>query len=211
MERSSQVAALSGVVLMAFALAAPAAFAEKADKDKPVNLEADRITVDDAQKVHILEGNVQLVRGTLVIRTDKLVVTQDAEGYQRGVAYGGAGGLAHFRQKREGKDEYVEGEAERLEHDAKTDITQLFDRAYVKSGQDEVRGQYIQYNGDTENYVVTSGPNGTTAASKGKPGRVHVIIQPRNGPEAAKAPAPAPNATAPLRSATEIAHPQQEE
>ncbi|MGE5468929.1 MAG: lipopolysaccharide transport periplasmic protein LptA [Ignavibacteria bacterium] len=198
--------------LLALALAASAAHAEKADKDKPVNLEADRITVDDAQKVHILEGNVQLVRGTLVIRTDKLVVTQDADGYQKGVAYGGANGLAHFRQKREGKDEYVEGEAERLEHDAKTDITQLFTRAYVKSGLDEVRGQYIQYNGTTENYVVTSGPNGTVAAAKGKPGRVHVIIQPRNGPET-----PAPQGAsgqpsgAPLKPAPEIAHPRREE
>jgi lipopolysaccharide export system protein LptA len=195
--------------LVAF-VAATAVHAEKADKDKPVNLEADRITVDDAQKVHILEGNVQLVRGTLVIRTDKLVVTQDADGYQRGVAYGGAGGLAHFRQKREGKDEYVEGEAERLEHDAKTDITQLFVRAYVKSGQDEVRGQYIQYNGDTENYVVTSGPNGTVATNKGRPGRVHAIIQPRNGPKD-EAQSATPANTAPLKSATGIARPREEE
>ncbi|HEX8988726.1 MAG TPA: lipopolysaccharide transport periplasmic protein LptA [Rhodocyclaceae bacterium] len=209
MERSSSLAIVVPLVV-AFTMAAGAAHAEKADKDKPVNLEADRITVDDAQKVHILEGNVQLQRGTLVIRTDKLVVTQDADGYQRGVAYGGAGGLAHFRQKREGKDEYVEGEAERLEHDAKTDVTQLFNRAYVQSGRDEVRGEYIKYNGDTENYIVTSGPNGTTAAAKGKPGRVHVVIQPRNGEAAANAPAAAPRGTAPLKSATEIAHPREE-
>lgn len=211
MERNSSIAGRLPTLLVALAIAAPAAYAEKADKDKPVNLEADRITVDDAQKVHILEGNVQLVRGTLVIRTDKLVVTQDADGYQRGVAYGGADGLAHFRQKREGKDEYVEGEAERLEHDAKTDITQLFNRAYVKSGQDEVRGQYIQYNGDTENYVVTSGPNGTSAAAKGKPGRVHAIIQPRNGPKDTPPAAPGARSTAPLKAATEISHPREEE
>jgi lipopolysaccharide export system protein LptA len=210
MERNSALRASLLLISATLMVAAPTAFAEKADKEKPVNLEADRITVDDAQKVHVLEGNVQLVRGTLVIRTDKLVVTQDADGYQRGVAYGGAGGLAHFRQKREGKDEYVEGEAERLEHDAKTDVTQLFNRAYVKSGLDEVRGQYIQYNGDTENYVVTSGPNGTTAAAKGKPGRVHVIIQPKNGPAETTQPAPAARGTAPLKAAPEIAHPREE-
>lgn len=210
MERNSSLAVPLRVIAIALAMAAPAAFAEKADKEKPVNLEADRITVDDAQKVHILEGNVVLVRGTLVIRTDRMVVTQDADGYQRGVAYGGAGGLARFRQKREGKDEYVDGEAERLEHDAKTDITQLFDRAYVKSGLDEVRGQYIQYNGDTENYIVTSGPNGTVAAAKGKPGRVHAIIQPKNGPAQSPAASPAARGTTPLKAATEINQPRQE-
>jgi lipopolysaccharide export system protein LptA len=172
-------AILRALLLLASALMLQPAAAEKADKDKPVNLEADRITVDDAKKLHILEGNVVLVRGTLVIKTDKLIVTQDAEGFQKGVAYGGAGGLARFRQKREGREEWVDGEAERIEHDAKTEKTDLFVRAYVKSGMDEVRGQFISYDGRTENYLVTSGPNGTSAAAAGKPDRVRAVIQPK--------------------------------
>ena len=210
MERTRPNAALTGLALLASILGVLPAFAEKADKDKPVNLEADRITVDDAQQVHILEGNVQLVRGTLVIRTDRLVVTQDADGFQRGVAYGGVDGLAHFRQKREGKDEYVEGEAERLEHNAKTNVTELFNRAYVKSGLDEVRGQYIRYDDNTETYLVTSGPNGTSAAAKGMPGRVRAVIQPRNAEAAPSAPAAAAQ-TSPLKAATEIANPREEQ
>ena len=171
-------AALIFLVTMLFG--APAALAERADRDKPVNLEADRITVDDAKKLHIFEGNVQLVQGTLIIRADKLVVTQDADGFQKGVATGGEGGLARFRQKREGKDEYVEGEAERIEYDGKTDKTQFFLRAQVKSGQDEVRGQYISYDGKTENYLVTSGPGGTVAAKvPGEDRRVRAVIQPK--------------------------------
>lgn len=152
------------------------AHAEKADKDKPVVLEADRIAVDDARKLHILEGNVQLVRGTLTIRTAKLIVAQDNEGFQKATASGGANGLASFRQKREGRDEYVEGEAERIEYDAKTEKTELVGRARVKSGLDEVSGQQISYDGRNENYVVTGG--GTTAS--GKPERVRAVIQPRN-------------------------------
>ncbi len=177
--------------------------AEKADRDKPVNLEADRVTVDDANKVHVYEGNVQLVQGTLVIRADKLVVTQDAEGFQKGIAYGGADGLARFRQKREEQDEYVEGEAERIEHDDRADKTELFNRAHVKSGGDEVRGQYIVYDGLTERYLATSGPAGTSAAAAGKPGRVHAIIQPKDkeGAKAAPATPVAPAATAARKAA----------
>ncbi|MGH9576451.1 MAG: LptA/OstA family protein, partial [Terriglobales bacterium] len=48
------------------ALAAPAA-AEKADRDKPVNLEADRVTIDDARQIALFEGNVVLTQGTLQI------------------------------------------------------------------------------------------------------------------------------------------------
>jgi lipopolysaccharide export system protein LptA len=176
--------------------------------EKPVNLEADRITVDDANKVQIFEGNVQLVRGTLIIRADKMVVTQDAAGFQKGVAYGGPGGLAHFREKREGKDEYVDGEAERIEHDGRQDKTELFNRAWVKSGLDEVRGQYISYDGITEHYLVTSGPNATSAAATGKPDRVRAVIQPRKDDKPAAA---APSAPAkPLKATGEIANPRPE-
>lgn len=158
-------------------LPAPA-HAEKADRDKPTNLEADSVKVDDKAQTQVFEGNVQLTKGTLLIRADRIVVTQDADGYQRGVATG-SNQLPFFRQKREGLDEYVEGEAERIEHDAKAEKTEFYGRARVKSGLDEVRGEFISYDAKTENYVVTSGPNGTRA----KPGsgtRVRAVIQPRD-------------------------------
>lgn len=197
------------------------ALAERADRDKPVNLEADRIIIDDAKKVNVFEGNVQLVQGTLTIRSEKLLVSQDAEGFQNGVASGGPGGLARFRQKREGKDEYVDGEAERIVHDGKTEKTEFFQRARVKSGLDEVRGQYISYDGKNENYLVSSGPAGTIAAPMpGKDNRVRAVIQPKNkpstdqsSPSAPAAPAANPKPLiepAPLKAVPEIAHPRQE-
>jgi lipopolysaccharide export system protein LptA len=180
---------------------APAVRAERADRDKPVNLEANRITVDDARKVQVLEGNVQLVQGTIVIRAEKLVVSQDAGGFQKGIAYGGGGRLATFRQKREGKDEYVEGEAERIEHDGQAEKVELFNRAYIKSGRDEVQGQYISYDGKTENYLVTGGGG---AAKGGREERVRAIIQPKSKDSSVK-PAAAPGPGAALKQATGIA------
>jgi len=164
--------------LFAF-LVSTAVHAERADREKPVNLDADKITVDDARKVHVFEGNVQLTQGTLIIKADKIVVTQDANGYQAGVATGGPGGLARFKQKREGRDEYIEGEADRIENNAKTEKSELFGHAKMRSGLDEVRGQYIAYDGKTENYIVTSGPSGTVLQG-GKGERVHAVIQPKN-------------------------------
>lgn len=192
-------------------IAAPLpARAEKADRDKPVNLEADRITVDDARKVDILEGNVQLIQGTLIIRGDKIVVMQDAEGFQSGIATGGAGGLARFRQRREGKDEYVDGEAERIVYDGKGDKTEFFQRAHIKSGNDEVRGQYISYDGKNETYLVNSGPSAATATPlPGKDSRVHAVIQPKKKPGAEEAAKPGPEPT-PLKATPEIADPRKE-
>ena len=164
------------------------AFAEKADSEKPINLEADRISMDDVKKVQIFDGNVVLTQGTMQIRTSKLVVTQDADGFQKGVATGGANGLARFRQKLEGKDAYIEGEAERIEHDARSEKTQFFTRAWVKNGQDEVKGQYISYDSLTENYLVTNGAGDSKTATGAAQARVRAIIQPKgkNAPSEAK-------------------------
>jgi len=113
-------------------------------------------------------------------------VTQDADGFQKGVATGGANGLARFKQKLDGKDEYIEGEAERIEHDAHSEVTQFFVRAWVKNGQDEVKGHYISYNSLTENYLVTNGAGDTKTATGAPQARVRAIIQPKgkNAPAA---------------------------
>lgn len=197
---SARTASTTAIVLaLACLLASPLARAEKADRDKPVNIDADRMTVDDKNKVHIFEGNVTLTQGTLVIRSNKLVVTQDNDGFQRGVATGGPNGLAHIRQKREGLDEYTDGEGERIEHDNKLDQSELFNRAWVKSGKDEVRGEYIFIDGQTETYRATSGRNGTSAAATG--GRVRAVIMPRK--QDAKAATPAAGAKKPAAAPTE--------
>jgi len=188
----------AALLLSVLSLLAAPCRAERADRDKPVNIEANRIAVDEAKKIHVFEGNVQLTQGTLVIRTEKLVVSQDASGFQKGVAYGGADGLARFRQKREGKNEYVDGEAERIEHDARSEKTELFNRAHITSGQDEVRGQYVAYDARTENYVVTGGAPGSTATAAGQ--RVRAVIQPKSK----SGEAPASRGEAPLKPATDI-------
>jgi lipopolysaccharide export system protein LptA len=175
--RTPLAAVLTLLLPMTLTALSPIAHAERADRDKPVHLEANRITVDEAKKVQILEGNVQLVQGTLVIRAEKLIVSQDADGFQKGTAFSGGGKLATFRQKREGKDEFIDGEAERIEYNGKTEKAELFGQAHVKSGLDEVQGQYISYDGKTENYLVTG--SSPEAGKGGKSERVHAIIQPK--------------------------------
>jgi lipopolysaccharide export system protein LptA len=163
------------LILTALICTGPA-LAEKADRNKPTQLEADKITVDDANKVHILEGRVVLTKGTMQLKTDRLVITQDADGFQKSVATGGANGLAYFKQRRD-TGEYVEGEAERIEHEERIDRTDLYKRAWLKNAQDEVRGQFIRYDARTENYTVTNNSSGPT---QGNDGRVRAVIQPRS-------------------------------
>ncbi len=178
-------AALAAALLLA-ALAGMPAFAEKADREKPVNIEADRVDLDDAKKEATFEGNVTLTQGTLQIKADRIIVKQDTEGFQYGIAFGKP---AYFRQKREGFDEYIEGYGERLEYDGKLDKMQMFTNARIQRGGDEVRGDYISYNAVTEFFQVIGG--GKSAATAGNPqGRVRAVIQPKPKADAPKEPKP---------------------
>ena len=188
----------TALCLIVAAIAQPA-FAERADRDKPLQIEASRMSIDDAKKIQVLEGDVVLVKGTMVLRADKVVVTEDQYGFQKGVATGGKDGLARFRQKREGVEEYIDGEAERIEYNTANEVAELFKRAWVKSGEDQVRGDYIWYDGISEKYLVTAGGPGD---AKGQPARVRAIIQPKN--KSAQA-TPATGGGLPLKGATELA------
>jgi lipopolysaccharide export system protein LptA len=188
-------------MLLACCLLAPATgLAERADRDKPVNLEADTVTVDDNKQTATFIGKVVLTQGTLVIRGDRMVVQQDAEGFKYGVAYGD---LASFRQKREGLDEYIDGYAERIEYDSKAEKLQMFNRAYLKKTNDDVRGNYISYEVATEFFRVIGG--GKQAATAANPeGRVRAVIQPK---PKEKPPAGPPPLT--LKPAAEVANPRE--
>jgi lipopolysaccharide export system protein LptA len=161
------------MALMLAVFAVGAAHAEKADREKPINLEADRVSVDDAKQIATFEGRVVLTQGTLMISGDRMEVRQDSEGFKSGTTWGK---LAYFKQKREGYDEFIEGWAERIEYDGRADKVQMFNRASMKKGSDEVRGNYISYDANTEFFQVTGG--GTKAAD-GADGRVRAVLQPK--------------------------------
>ena len=160
-------------MLLAFSLLfwSASAPAENADRDKPIQVDADSIQIDDAKKVSTFEGNVVLTQGTLVIHADRIVVTQDEAGNKHASAYSN-GHAVTFRQKRQGFDEYVEGQGDRAEYDDRNDTVELFGNAYVKRGQDLVTGNYISYNSRTEFFRSVGG-------AKTPSGRVHAVIQPK--------------------------------
>ena len=161
-------------VLLCLMLACNPSYAERADRDKPVHLEADQVSIDDAKQISTFEGKVFLSQGTMSIRGDKLVVVQDKNGFAHGTA---TGKLASFRQKREGLDEYIEGYGDRIEYDTQSETVDFFGQARMTRKQDEVRGDHITYSAKTEIFQVHSAPNQlTNAADKG---RVRVILQPK--------------------------------
>src|SRR4029079_12914071 len=110
--------------------AATAANAEKADKEKPTHIEANKMSSDDTRRLSIFEGNVVLTKGTQVVRADRIVVRQDADGFQFATA---TGKPVRFRQKGDPKDGkegvWTDGEALKIELDDRNERVELFERA----------------------------------------------------------------------------------
>ena len=169
---------------LAFAGGAPAQ-AEKADRNKPLNIEADSGRYDDLKQMGSFSGNVVVTKGTLVLRAGQIEVRQSPEGYQFGLATGSPGQLARFKQKREGVDETIEGEAERIEYDGKADTVRLVNRAVVRRYRgttlaDETAGNLITYDNLNEVFSVSGGASAATPTNPG--GRVRATLAPREAP-----------------------------
>ena len=175
MKSALQISSLAKILLVILLACGRKAYAEKADRDQPIDLEADMVTVNDAKKISTYTGSVVLSQGTLAIQADKLIVREDKNGFQHSSSFGNP---TTFRQKREGSNEYIQGSAQRIEYDGHMDKVQLYTRAWVKRGDDIVQGDYIMYDASAE-YAEVIGGGAQAATAENPKGRVHAVIRPK--------------------------------
>ena len=204
----SQGGRVLAAVLLTAVLASPSlALAEKADRSKPIMLEADkRGTVDAQKQTTVFTGNVVITQGTLQIRAERVELQETQEGYRTAVAFGSAQQPAFFKQKRDGSEETVEGTAERIDFDEKSDTLRLTGNPIVRRMRgpqmaDEITGTLITWDNRTELFTVDGGAK--TAANP--TGRVRMLLSPRQAASspaaAASAPQKAPSPPKAARSA----------
>lgn len=162
--------------------------AEKADRFKPLNVEADLPgKIDLLNQYVVFNGNVVVTKGTMTIRAARIEVRELPDGYHTAVAFGTPTQHATFRQKRDAPDEYIAGDAERLEYDGKSDVIRFVNNASVRrlhgsETMDEISGNLVTYDSSTEVFNVTGGAP-ATASNPG--GRVRAVLTPREGSAAA--------------------------
>ena len=162
-------------------LAGAPALAEKADRSKPMSIEADQPgSVDLQRQVVIFNGNVVISQGTMLLKADRVELRERPDGYREAKAIGSAERPASFRQKRDGVDEIVEGAAERIEFDARIDTLRFVGNAAVRRLRagvvaDEITGSLITWDNTNELFKVTGGATSPTNPS----GRVRAVFAPR--------------------------------
>jgi lipopolysaccharide export system protein LptA len=191
--------AAAQVLGLSLLLLTNAAHAEKADRLKPIKVEANSNLVDQTTNVLTLEGDVILEQGTMRINAARMVVKRDAQEHIFAELFAKPGGQILFREKREGVNDYMEGAADRAEFDDKANTLKLFNRAKLKNGTDELSGEYIYYNSVTEVIQalgrIPDPKSDAKAAVPSGDNRVRLVIQPRQ--DAAKEPSKKPTGLAP--------------
>jgi lipopolysaccharide export system protein LptA len=211
------------LVLAALTCAFGVAQAEKADRSKPMNIEADALRHDEVKQTSVFSGRVVMTKGSIVLRGARLDVRQDAEGYQSGIVTAEAGKRAFFRQKRDtlpgAPEEFIEGEGEVIEYDGRTDNVRFITRAELRRYRggalsDEITGAVVVYNNLTDVFTVDGQkkalPAGGSEGQASSGGRVRAVLAPKDPKAPAAAPgssaaSPAPAASAPvLRPSTSL-------
>ena len=141
------------------------AHAEKADQDKPVILEAEKVSVNDVQQVYELDGQVLLTKGSILITGEKGNIKVDPEGYEYVDVQGNPESTASFRQRREGPaNEFMQGRGQTVTYNAKTELLTLTGDASLKRLHnmqmlDQLRGWKIDYDDVQQRYQVSPPAN----------------------------------------------------
>jgi lipopolysaccharide export system protein LptA len=207
--RSRRRNGLLSAVAVALLVLAPLAQAEKADRTKPMNIEANAMRYDDLKQTSVFSGDVVVTKGTILIRGARIDVRQDPEGYQYGVVTAAPGKLAYYKQKRDvGTDEWIEGQAEVIEYDSRADNVKFIRRAVMRrligaTPNDESSGPLIVYDQSNDTFSVNGSslpPNAGVDAQAG--GRVRAILTPKAAAPAPAAPAAGGRPATPAAPAT---------
>ena len=172
-------------LLVAAMLCATNAIAEKADRSRPIEIDAASGKSDLANNIQTLEGGVVLTQGTMRISAEKMIVRRDAQGNIAAELHGAGGNQISFREKREGFSDFMEGVADHAEFDQAANTVKLFKNAKLKNGNDILSGDYIYYNSSTDVMLADGrAPDGkfgkhSKPATAEPGGRVRIVIQPR--------------------------------
>jgi len=160
---------------------------KKAEEEPDTLILSDTLHYDDAKRESTFKGNVIMTRGLMTLRSDTLVMHEDAQGFQYGTATVGANKRVVVRQENPEKFEVVEAKGLRAEYNGKTDEIEMIGQAVVTKfvcGKpfDSISGERVKYNQSSNVYQAFSGPQ-----SAGSGGRVRSLAMPSAKADAAAA------------------------
>ncbi|HEY1091209.1 MAG TPA: lipopolysaccharide transport periplasmic protein LptA [Burkholderiaceae bacterium] len=179
------------IATLAALLALPAG-AEKGDRQQSLNISADRQAEVDfgGQLQAELTGRVVLSQGSLLMKADRMLVRESADGYYQANASAEMGQQVSFSQRQDKPGASIRGRADRIEYDNRNDTVRFIGQAVVQTLQgeavvQEASGAELVYNNRGEKLVINPG-----STSPNPNERVRYVKMPAAGASADTAPTP---------------------
>jgi len=139
------------------------------DRSQPINIQADKATIDDTKGTAVYEGNVVVIQGSIRMSAQRVTLSySESQNLDKVLAEGAP---VEFQQTPESGKEDLHARAKRMEYFANKDTIELTQEAELWQEKDTFSGCHITYNTQT----------GIIQADKGecKEKRISVTIQPR--------------------------------
>jgi lipopolysaccharide export system protein LptA len=179
---------LAAVAALSLSLAPPAQ-AERGDSLKRLAIQYNNIDIDSVPRTTIATGNVVATRGTLLLKAERAEVKEAPDGYQTIVLTSVPGKPVLFRQKRDtGADEWLEGQADRVEYDERTEVARMYSNAVLRQLEGsklvhEMSSAFISYDNRKDALLGRNDPSGADVPGKA---RGSITYQPRRTASAAQ-------------------------
>ncbi|MDJ0881740.1 MAG: lipopolysaccharide transport periplasmic protein LptA [Gammaproteobacteria bacterium] len=137
------------------------------DRDQPINIEADKLEIDENRQISIYQGNVRMQQGSLSIQADKIILHFDAQNDLEWLEING--NPAQFNQLNDERKP-VSGTAQSMHYYDRESLLKLMGRARFKSDKDSI---------ESENITVNTATNALQAGDQDGSERVRMLIQPK--------------------------------
>jgi len=138
------------------------------DRNQPIQIEADRATLDEDEGISTYEGNVLLQQGTLTLRGNRMTVHIMDNQVEKVILEGRP---ASYSQRLQGEDIDQQAEAGRIEYQAGAQRMILQQAARIWQEETE------EFSSDR--IVINLKDNTLNAGGDGPDSRVRIILQPR--------------------------------
>jgi len=155
------------------------AFAKSDDENAPLQIEADQLELHEKENFSIYNGNVKIIKGSLKITGDKIVIkNENARLHNVHIT----GSPATFFQLND-LDEAINAESKIMNYQAQTGILELKEGAKLLKNKNHFSSEHIIYN--TLKDIVKAGSQDSRQGSPDsqKPPRVKITIYPEQKSE----------------------------
>ncbi len=147
----------------------------ESDANQTIEIQADRMQLNEQSGITRYEGNVQLVQGSIIV-TANLIVLKVLNGQLQHMKITGTDEQPAVFQQQIESGQLARGQARLIEYNIKSSQLLFSGQAELKQGSRFIQSERIKYNTDSNN--LSAGRKMNPGTDESQNDRVHIVITP---------------------------------